>query len=214
MLHFISNLQNYLMFEVLEGGWDTLIRSIEMSRSLDDVIYAHDTYLNEIVLKSLLSDTDEENEEETKSNTVEGQLLKILSIALKFGKFQDHIFTNSLRGLESAAKSRKAAQYRSEKGTWGRTTTDENEGKVFYYLADSNLFQYVDQTAKEFDKALSDLLKLLRKQVYDANHVVDEKEDGTTYVLKNNYDALGFLLFRLDFSGYYARQAKSGKKNK
>jgi len=214
MLHFISNLQNYLMFEVLEGGWDTLIRSIEMSRSLDDVIYAHDTYLNEIVLKSLLSDTDEGNEEETKSNTVEGQLLKILSIALKFGKFQDHIFTNSLRGLERAAKSRKAAQYRSEKGTWGRTTTDENEGKVFYYLADSNLFQYVDQTAKEFDKALSDLLKLLRKQVYDANHVVDEKEDGTTYVLKNNYDALGFLLFRLDFSGYYARQAKSGKKNK
>ncbi|KAL7470024.1 hypothetical protein ACHAXS_010268 [Conticribra weissflogii] len=214
MLHFISNLQNYLMFEVLEGGWDTLVRSIETSRSLDDVIYAHDTYLNEIVVKSLLSDSNEDSEEETNSKTLEGQLLKILTIALKFGKFQDHIFTNSLRGLDRAAKSRKAAQNRSEKGTWGRTTTDENEGKVFYYLADPDLFQYVDRTAKEFDKALSDLLKLLRKQVYDVNHVVNEKEDGTSYVLRNNNDTLGFLLFRLDFSGYYARQAKNAKKNK
>ena len=204
MLHFISNLQNYLMFEVLEGGWEGLERSIKKAKSLDDVILAHNSYLGEIVDKSLLGDTGD-----GESPTLETLLQKLLSIALKFGKFQDHIFTNSLAGLEKAARVRKKVEERAEKGEWGRTTLDTEEGRVFRYLADAKLFEFVEHTATDFEKVFSNLLKMMSKQVdqVDWTSSIDEDQEETITVMKK-HDALPFLLFRLDFSGYYARQAR------
>ncbi len=205
MLHFISNLQNYLMFEVLEGGWDGLVQSLSKACSLDDVIRAHDTYLNIIVDKTLLSINDDEN---TRSKSLEELLRNLLSIALKFGMFQDHIFSNSIAGLDKAAKIRKNVDERADKGNWGRTTLDTEEGRVFLYLADSKLFDFVDKTARDFDTTLSNLLILMSKQIddVDCNASADDEQEETDLYIRNN-DALSFLLFRLDFSGYYSRQA-------
>jgi len=208
MLHFISNLQNYLMFEVLEGGWEGLERSIKKAKSLDDVILAHNSYLGEIVEKSLLGDKGD-----GESPTLETLLQKLLSIALKFGKFQDHIFTNSLAGLDKAARIRKTVEERAEKGEWGRTTLDTEEGMVFRYLADAKLFEFVEHTANDFEKVFSNLLKMMSKQVdqVDWTSSLDEDQEETITVVKT-HDALPFLLFRLDFSGYYARQAREKRK--
>ncbi len=208
MLHFISNLQNYLMFEVLEGGWEGLERSMKKAKSLDDVILAHNSYLGEIVEKSLLGDKGD-----GESPTLETLVQKLLSIALKFGKFQDHIFTNSLAGLDKAARIRKEVEERAEKGEWGRTTLDTDEGMVFFYLADAKLFEFVERTAKDFEKVFSNLLKMMSKQVdqVDWTSSLDEDQEETIAVAKT-HDALPFLLFRLDFSGYYARQAREKRK--
>jgi gamma-tubulin complex component 3 len=208
MLHFISNLQNYLMFEVLEGGWEGLERSIKKAKSLDDVILAHNSYLGEIVEKSLLGDKGD-----GESPTLETLLQKLLSIALKFGKFQDHIFTNSLAGLDKAARIRKQVEERAEKGEWGRTTLDTEEGRVFRYLADAKLFEFVERTANDFERVFSNLLKMMSKQVdqVDWTSSIDEDQEETITEMKT-HDALPFLLFRLDFSGYYARQAREKRK--
>jgi len=204
MLHFVSNLQNYLMFEVLEGGWEGLKMAVQNARTVDDVIKAHDSYLNQIVDKTLLCI----DEEGGNGESLETLLRELLSIALKFGKFQDHIFVNSLAGLDKAAKIRRQVDKQAEKGGWGRMTLDKDEGKVFLYLADARLFEFVEHTAKDFDTALSDLLKMLSKQIddVDCNASTDDDQDETHHVMKN-HDALPYLLFRLDFSGYYARQA-------
>ena len=42
MIHLIVNLKSYLMVEVLEGGWRRLESEIEMAKTLDEVIEAHD----------------------------------------------------------------------------------------------------------------------------------------------------------------------------
>eukprot|EP00579_Thalassiosira_antarctica_P008896 CAMPEP_0201881706 /NCGR_PEP_ID=MMETSP0902-20130614/11930_1 /ASSEMBLY_ACC=CAM_ASM_000551 /TAXON_ID=420261 /ORGANISM="Thalassiosira antarctica, Strain CCMP982" /LENGTH=985 /DNA_ID=CAMNT_0048409969 /DNA_START=19 /DNA_END=2979 /DNA_ORIENTATION=- len=212
MLHFITNLQSYLMFEVLEGGWEGLVKSLNKARSLDDIIRAHDSYLNEIVDKTLLSNEGGEN---GVGKSLENLLRKLLSIALEFGKFQDHIFSNSLAGLDKAAKIRRKVDERAEKGDWGRKTLDKEEGRVFLYLADSTLFDFVERTANDFDGALSDLLKMMSKQIdeVDCNTGMDDDQEETDHVMKN-HDALPFLLFRLDFSGYYARQARENRKKK
>ena len=210
MLHFVSNLQNYLMFEVLEGGWEGLKVAVQNARTVDDVIKAHDSYLNQIVDKTLLC-IDEEDGGNVES--LETLLRELLSIALKFGKFQDHIFVNSLTGLDKAAKIRRQVDERAEKRGWGRTTLDKDEGKVFLYLADAKLFEFVEHIAKDFDTALSDLLKMMSKQIddVDCNASTDDDQDETHHVMKN-HDALPYLLFRLDFSGYYARQANQKKR--
>ncbi|KAL3787606.1 hypothetical protein ACHAW5_005994 [Stephanodiscus triporus] len=206
MLHFISNLQNYLMFEVLEGGWEALKLSLRNARTVDDVIRAHDFYLNQIVDKTLLC-IDEDGDSSIGKN-LENLLRKLISIALKFGKFQDHIFANSLAGLDKAANIRQKVDERAEKGDWGRTTLDREEGRVFLYLADAKLFEFVERTANDFDMTLTDLLKMMSKQIdeVDCNASTDDDQEKTHHVMRN-HDALSFLLFRLDFSGYYARQA-------
>jgi len=211
MLHFISNLQNYLMFEVLEGGWEGLNASVRNARTVDDVIRAHDFYLNQIVDKTLLCI--DEDGDSGNGKSLENLLRKLLSIALKFGKFQDHIFVNSLAGLDKAANIRRKVDERAEKGDWGRTTLDREEGRVFLYLADAKLFEFVERTANGFDTALSDLLKMMSKQIdeVDCNASTDDDQEETHQVIKN-HDALPFLLFRLDFSGYYARQANRKKR--
>ena len=211
MLHFISNLQNYLMFEVLEGGWEGLTQSLSKARSVDDVIRAHDSYLNEIVDKTFLSNDEESNN----GTSVESLLRKLLSIALKFGKFQDHIFSNSIAGLDKAAKIRRKVEERSERGDWGRTTIDQDEGKVFLYLADAELFEFVEKTATDFDSALSDLLKTISKQIDEVDFTsLDDDNEETDHLAVKNHDALPFLLFRLDFSGYYARKAREMRKKR
>ncbi|KAL7480498.1 hypothetical protein ACHAW6_006189 [Cyclotella cf. meneghiniana] len=215
MLHFISNLQNYLMFEVLEGGWDGLVQSVKKSQTLDDIISAHDSYLDEILAKTLSSNRLYDNKQGEKGKTLEDQLRKLLSIALKFGKFQDFIFGNALEALSKAAKTRRKVEETSKTGTWGRTTLDKDEGKVFIYLADSKLFHFVEHTARQFDKVLGGLLKMLKKEVYDSDHGSSDSREVDTMdspLSLRNHDALQFLLFRLDFSGYYARQAKSRAK--
>ena len=211
MLHFISNLQNYLMFEVLEGGWEGLVQSVSKSQTLDGVISAHDLYLNEILAKTLLSNKLENERHTHKGKSLEDLLRMLLFIALKFGKFQDFIFGNALEALNKSARTRRKVEETSKTGTWGRTTLDEDEGKVFIYLADANLFHFVEDTAREFDNVLGALLKALKKEVYDSDSRNSDM-DKESYLSLRNHDALQFLLFRLDFSGYYARQAKSRSK--
>ncbi|KAL3773961.1 hypothetical protein ACHAWO_010759 [Cyclotella atomus] len=207
MLHFVSNLQNYLMFEVLEGGWEGLVQSVNSSQSLDGVIAAHDLYLNEILVKTLLSNHVGDGQENGKGKSLEDLLRRLLSLALKFGKFQDFIFGNALAALNKSAWTRRRVAEMSRSGTWGRRDIDEEEGQVFIYLADAQLFQFVEKTAKDFDKVLGALLKMLKKEVFD--DAGDDKDDSQPLL---NHDALRFLLFRLDYSGYYHRQAKARSK--
>ena len=207
MLHFVSNLQNYLMFEVLEGGWEGLVKSVNSATSLDGLISAHDLYLNEILVKTLLSNQAGEGQENGKGKSLEDLLRRLLSIALKFGKFQDFIFVNASAALNKSARTRRRVAETSKSGTWGRKTVDEEEGRVFMYLADANLFQFVENTSREFDRVLGSLLKMLKKEVFDDG---GSSEDDSQPSL--NHDALRFLLFRLDYSGYYHRQAKARSK--
>jgi gamma-tubulin complex component 3 len=167
------------MFEVLEGGWEGLKESVRSARTVDDVIRAHDFYLNQIVEKTLLRF--DEDGDSSNGNSLESLLRKLLSIALKFGKFQDHIFANSIAGLDKAARIRRMVDERADMGDWGRTTLDTEEGRVFLYLADAKLFEFVERTANGFDTALRDLLEMMSKQIdnVDCNASIDDDQEET-----------------------------------
>ena len=59
MLHVTSNFQNYLMFEVLEGSWNEMEKRLKGAKTLEEVIEAHDDYLNSILKLALLGDDPE-----------------------------------------------------------------------------------------------------------------------------------------------------------
>jgi len=225
MLHFISNLQSYLMFEVLERGWEALAGSLGRARTLDDVIRAHDVYLDEIVEKALLGPEGGDPGASGGSDScrsLEYLLRRLLTTALRFGKFQEHIFANSIRGLDRAARVRRRVEERADRGDWGRTTLDEEEGQVFRYLADASLFDFVERTTRSFDGALGELLRTMGRAVDEVELDVaedngDDEYDGAagpSAAGGRTHDALPFLLFRLDFSGYYQRMARENKRRK
>lgn len=55
MIHFVDQLQYYILFEVIEASWEQLQRSKSRPDcTLDDLINAHDTYLKSITRKGLL----------------------------------------------------------------------------------------------------------------------------------------------------------------
>lgn len=55
MVHFVGQLQYYILFEVIESSWGTLQASIHREGcTLDDLVKAHTRYLNDITHKGLL----------------------------------------------------------------------------------------------------------------------------------------------------------------
>ncbi|MBA0832517.1 hypothetical protein Goarm_016905, partial [Gossypium armourianum] len=54
MNHFVTNLQYYIMFEVLEVSWSNFYNKMEVAKDLDDLLQAYEKYLYSIVEKSLL----------------------------------------------------------------------------------------------------------------------------------------------------------------
>ncbi len=55
MIHFVGQLQYYILFEVIESSWTELQARLKREdATLDDIIKAHKNYLNSITHKGLL----------------------------------------------------------------------------------------------------------------------------------------------------------------
>jgi len=84
MLHVINNLCAFLMFEVMESLWISLQHKISIATCLDDVIIAHDAYLQEVLVKSLLTPQNE---------ALNMQIQQLLHIVLRFCNLEETLIT-------------------------------------------------------------------------------------------------------------------------
>merc|ERR1712087_861260 len=58
MTNFVRNFHSYLMFEVLECTWKNFCERLDSANNLSDLIYAHNSYLDEIHTKAFLGGED------------------------------------------------------------------------------------------------------------------------------------------------------------
>jgi len=124
MIHFVNQLQYYILFEVIEASWDQLQTAITKPNcTLDDLINAHTRYLRSITHKGLLGKPASGNREE--SFTV--QLHEILKIMLAYKDVVDGLYSFSVaeftRRQELAAK----IETRTARGQWGLTDADNDD---------------------------------------------------------------------------------------
>ena len=54
IIHFFYQLAYYVTVEVMEYGWDTLVKDIDNSVSLDEVISAHQEFLNTFITRLVI----------------------------------------------------------------------------------------------------------------------------------------------------------------
>ena len=116
MIHFINQLQYYILFEVIESSWNELQEALHKPEStLDDMIQAHAKYLNSITRKGLLG---------SQSTDFTGQLHELLKTMLSYKDAVDGLYSFSVaeftRRQEHAAK----IETRTAAGRWGLSEKD------------------------------------------------------------------------------------------
>lgn len=96
MIHFIGQLQYYILFEVIESSWDELQAEIHKDGcTLDDLIKAHTKYLNSITHKGLLG-AKKKHHGENEENTFMAQLGEILRLMLNYRDAVDGLYSWSV----------------------------------------------------------------------------------------------------------------------
>jgi gamma-tubulin complex component 3 len=119
MIHFIGQLQYYILFEVIESSWDELQTAIHKEGcTLDDLIKAHTKYLNAITHKGLLG-AKKKHHGEVDENTFMVQLGEILRLMLSYRDAVDGLYSWSV----SEFTRRQGADVRTE--TQGRREDED-----------------------------------------------------------------------------------------
>ncbi|KAF8398528.1 hypothetical protein HHK36_017458 [Tetracentron sinense] len=184
MNHFLTNLQYYIMFEVLEVSWSNFLDEMEVAKDLDDLLAAQEKYLHSIVEKSLLGE---------RSQTLCKTLFALFDLILRFRSHADRLYEGihelRARTTESSMPSRDRIKSRLKSndepsgfGSWvggGRKALTQRAGEFLRIMG-----QDLNTIANEYSSLLEGFIAQLPVQQH-----VDLK----------------FLLFRLDFTEFYSR---------
>jgi DNA-binding FadR family transcriptional regulator len=60
MQHFVSNVHNYILVEVLESAWTVFIAELRQAKDLDELISLQKKFVSDILDKALLSEAQRE----------------------------------------------------------------------------------------------------------------------------------------------------------
>jgi len=210
MMHFVGNLKSYLMFEVLEGVWKEMEVTVVNATTLDDVIGAHDKYLNDLLRKALLPDTGLRREEASLGSYIE-QLLLLVS---DFCSYQEILFGLAIQEAEIAAEKRREAVCRQNQGEWGfNIENDDREEITFFGLAEPEKIVEVDRLADSFRMKMLSFLDMLDSKLHGGSEketttpmtpMKATKVNSDDIASRDDLSALRFLALQLDSNGYYS----------
>eukprot|EP00054_Salpingoeca_dolichothecata_P009214 m.52042 g.52042 ORF g.52042 m.52042 type:complete len:665 (+) comp18231_c0_seq1:78-2072(+) len=177
MVHFVNQVQHYLLFEVLECSWDQMLTEVKEAGDLDDIIYAHDTFLQTIITRALLG---------PESKPILSQLRSIFDLILRFQKVQEGVYADGTTELDRRNRDLRRVAQRAQEGTWGLTEEDTaaDSTREARFIGDilPRLEKNVAMLTQEFEQMVGRLLLMMCKHS-DAN--------------------LRFLSVRIDFNEHY-----------
>jgi gamma-tubulin complex component 3 len=123
MIHFIGQLQYYILFEVIESSWDALQADISKSDcTLDDLIEAHAKYLRSITHKGLLGAP--KSSTGHKEDSFLAQLHEILKIMLAYTEAVDGLYRYCAVEFSRKQMLNAKIETRTAAGKWGLTEQD------------------------------------------------------------------------------------------
>ncbi|KAJ5174398.1 Spindle pole body component alp6 [Penicillium canariense] len=132
MIHFVCQLQYYILFEVIESSWDQLQAAVSKPGcTLDDLIEAHTNYLNSITHKGLLGSTSTSRYGVSTSASAKqpeesflSQLHQILKIMLAYKDAVDGLYSFSVAEFTRRQELSAKIETRTAQGRWGVTDRD------------------------------------------------------------------------------------------
>ncbi|KAF3932113.1 hypothetical protein ABW20_dc0107114 [Dactylellina cionopaga] len=122
MIHFVAQLQYYILFQVIEPSWEKLIASINKPNStLDDLIDSHKLYLTSITRKGLLGGAAKSRQPET---SFLAQLHEILKTMLAYKDAMDGLYSCSVAEFTRRQAASALIEARTAAGKWGVSESD------------------------------------------------------------------------------------------
>ncbi|KAF2163709.1 hypothetical protein M409DRAFT_68304 [Zasmidium cellare ATCC 36951] len=119
MIHFIDQLQYYILFEVIEAGWNGLQKDIRKpDATLDTLITAHTVYLRSITRKGLLGGGG--------ALDFTTQLHELLKLMLGYRDAVDSLYSYSVAEFTRRQELSAKIETRTKAGKWGITEADED----------------------------------------------------------------------------------------
>lgn len=127
MIHFVNQLQYYILFEVIESSWEQLQTAMSKPGcTLDDLIEAHTKYLNSITHKGLLGSSTSSiiKKDNGKEEGFLTQLHQVLKIMLAYKDVVDGLYSFSVAEFTRRQELSAKIETRTAQGRWGISETD------------------------------------------------------------------------------------------
>lgn len=131
MIHFVSQLQHYILFEVIEAGWEGLQKAMRTpDATLDTLISAHTAYLRSITRKGLLAPSGSQASLSTAPDFT-AQLHELLKLMLAYKDAVDSLYSYSVAEFTRRQDFAAKIETRTAAGGWGITEKDDELASSF-----------------------------------------------------------------------------------
>ncbi|CAL1283557.1 unnamed protein product [Larinioides sclopetarius] len=177
MIHFVQQIQYYMAFEVMECCWADLLLKIASAKDLDQVIAAHESFLDTLVTRSLL---------DVEYKELQIQLAGIYSSIVDFDLAQDKFWKEVKIAAAKMDEMSELIETKTNKNEWGITESQKVE-----YLKPLNHLK-TDVIPKT--KAKLRVLSVTYEEFVQKFLITLNDQDDTN---------LRFLSFRLDFNEHF-----------
>ena len=128
MIHFVNQLQYYILFEVIEASWSKLHAAIHQPDcTLDDLIEAHTKYLKAITHKGLLGPSRQNSTTGHREDVFTVQLHELLKIMLAYKEAVDGLYSFSVAEFTRRQELSAKMETRTAQGKWGLTEKDDED---------------------------------------------------------------------------------------
>lgn len=178
MIHFVHQMQYYILFEVIECSWASFLEKVHQAKALDDILNAHNEFLETIKTGAFL---------DVKSDSL-GAMEEIYLGIMRLEVWQDKFFDVCFKELDARnalASNIKASELKGEYGiTAEKRFQRDEEQRVFE--------QYVADSQKSLEKIGTDYEFAVRRFLLALN--------------SNNDHNLQLFGIRLDFNEYYKKR--------
>ena len=218
MWHFVQNLSNYMMFEVLEDAWSRLQGSLDSATDMDALIAAHDAYLDAIMAKALLT---------PELEAINEHLHAVYDTIFRFCEAQDTLFQDALGELARLKQRELDIERRTAAGEWGAEGAGEfdDEEEEFEGHGSEEERRWGDDggsgwgyggSRRKIDSSPSKRLHGVSQRTLASLADLNAQYNSAFDILVSHLqdtsnhhgsEVLRFLMFRLDFNNYYAKKA-------
>lgn len=179
MVSFVSNLQSYVIYEVIEASWSTLAQALAGADSFDAILQSHTAYLSRIAEKLTFS--------HRSSPSSRDQLEECLDVVLHFCTHQQRLFSAVLGVINRCLTLEERIRARTKQGNWGLNYGEDEEHLIELEKEDAAI-------KDEFRGSLSLIKEDFRTQFQSFLRILHTHTDSETLMMLTN---------RFDFNHFY-----------
>ena len=206
MIHFIHQMQYYILFEVIECFWTNMLDKVRSATALDDILNAHEQFLREVKNGAFLDDNDQ----------IFVRLSNVFDAIVKLEVWQKQFYEICFKELDARKAIETQIKTNEAQGKYGYTAEDRlqrDEEQIVFEQALTSMQKLLDKIGSDYEISVRHFLLLLASSTDPNLQLFGTRLDFNEYYKKRDQrldEPLTFLnirqssLYNCNKSGYGA----------